>query len=125
MRSEMSGYLSRSMKTFSEALLDVVSSKRMSLRAIATESGVSYEQLKKVSQGKTLAINIEDARRIVAIFGQDVEEFIQCPALKARDDLDAVLGQLDDAERRILLALAKEQLAVRGQPQQQPDEAEK
>ena len=117
-----SGYFSRTMDTFRDALVHVVDTKIKSLRSIAAEAGVSYEQLKKVKQGKTQNTNIEDARRDAGVFGQAVEEFILSPAGSTRDDLNAVLQLLAPQEREILLYAAKAQIASRAQLQPQSSE---
>ena len=72
-----SGYFSRTMDTFRDALVHVVDTKIKSLRSIAAEAGVSYEQLKKVKQGKTQNTNIEDARRVAGVFGPNGHEVLR------------------------------------------------
>lgn len=46
------------------------------MRKLAEKAGVSYEQLKKINQGKTQSTNAEDALRIAAATGVSLESFM-------------------------------------------------
>lgn len=64
------------MTTFSEAFQRAVSSSGRSVREIADKAGVSYEQLKKVGQGKTRSMNADDAVKVARAFGVSVDDFL-------------------------------------------------
>lgn len=112
------------MKTFRDALLDAIAPNGPSLKAVAEATNVSYEQLKKLKQGKTQNTNVEDARRISAFFGKTLEEFIDSPEMKEDIELATVLSQLEPSERRFLLNAAKAQIAARDQSHSESDEGE-
>lgn len=46
------------------------------MRKLAEKAGVSYEQLKKINQGKTQSTNAEDALRLAAATGVSLESFM-------------------------------------------------
>ncbi len=47
------------------------------MRQVALDAGVSYEQLKNLSQGKSKSTNVDDAIRIAASFGTNLESFLE------------------------------------------------
>lgn len=63
-------------ETFSNALQIALSSSGRSLRWIADTAGVSYEQLKKVKQGKTQSTNVDDAQKVAAALGMTLDQFL-------------------------------------------------
>lgn len=113
------------MKTFREALIEATENGKPSLRAVAEATEVSYEQLKKLKQGKTRQTNVEDARKIAAYFGQDLEDFIDCPEMKADIELASVLSELFPLERQVLANAAKAQIAARGLDTQESESDDK
>ncbi|MEM5541777.1 S24 family peptidase [Sulfitobacter sp. AS92] len=62
--------------TFSEALSAALSSTKTPLRQISERAGVSYEQLKKVKQGKSQSTNVDDAQRVAAALGLTLDQFL-------------------------------------------------
>lgn len=113
------------MKTFRDALIEATSNGGPSLRSVAEATKVSYEQLKKLNQGKTQKTNVEDARKIAAFFGRTLEEFIDCPEMKADIELASILSELLPLERQVLVNAAKAQIAARGSDTREADSDEK
>lgn len=62
--------------TFSEALSSALETTRTPLRQIAEKAEVSYEQLKKVKQGKTQSTNVDDAKRVAEALGLTLDQFL-------------------------------------------------
>ncbi|WP_066706916.1 LexA family transcriptional regulator [Celeribacter ethanolicus] len=62
--------------TFSSALANALEKTGTSLRKIAEQSGVSYEQLKKIKQGANKSTNVDDAMKVIEAFGVSAEEFM-------------------------------------------------
>lgn len=62
--------------TFSEALAGALQSSKTSLRKIAEKADVSYEQLKKVKQGKSSSTNVDDAQKVARAFGLTLDQFL-------------------------------------------------
>jgi transcriptional regulator with XRE-family HTH domain len=94
-------------RTFSEALLKAIGGNGPSLKAVAEGAGVSYEQLKKVKQGKSKSTNVEDAIKIAGFFGTSVEEFINDPKAAMRTELAELVSGLHPEELVIVLAAAR------------------
>ncbi|MCA2013491.1 S24 family peptidase [Cereibacter sphaeroides] len=63
-------------KPFKDALEFAVETTRRSLRSIALDAGVSYEQLKGLMQGKSRSTNFDDGVKVAAVFGVSVEDFL-------------------------------------------------
>ncbi|WP_370342928.1 S24 family peptidase [Pararhodobacter marinus] len=61
--------------TFRNALENALAVTGRSLRSIAIDAGVSYEQLKNLKQGKSQKTNVDDAMKIAAVFGVNLEQF--------------------------------------------------
>lgn len=68
-------YLNQDGPDFRKALEHALEKKGVSLRSVATKSGVSYEQLKALKQGKSKSTNVDDAVRVAAAFGVSLENF--------------------------------------------------
>ncbi|MFV1601975.1 MULTISPECIES: XRE family transcriptional regulator [unclassified Phaeobacter] len=62
--------------SFREALNAAMAASGLSMRKLAEKAGVSYEQLKKINQGKTQSTNAEDALRLAAALGVSLESFM-------------------------------------------------
>ncbi|MCA0961175.1 XRE family transcriptional regulator [Salipiger bermudensis] len=62
--------------TFSEALKAAMSNRGISLRKIADVAGVSYEQLKKVGQGKSRSTNVDDAQKVASALNMTLDQFL-------------------------------------------------
>ncbi|WP_282091319.1 XRE family transcriptional regulator [Epibacterium ulvae] len=62
---------------FKDALQRARDASGLSLRKLADKAGVSYEQLKKINQGKTLSTNAEDALKLAQAVGVSFEDFLE------------------------------------------------
>lgn len=62
--------------SFKEALDRAQDATGLSMRKLADKAGVSYEQLKKVRQGKSQTTNAEDALKIATAVGVSFEQFM-------------------------------------------------
>ncbi|ETD89820.1 S24 family peptidase [Rhodobacter capsulatus] len=62
--------------SFKTALDHALKATNRSLRSVATQSGVSYEQLKALMQGKAQKTNFDDGVKVVSAFGVSVEQFL-------------------------------------------------
>lgn len=69
------GIFSPMQATFKDALDQALAVTGRSLRSVAIASGVSYEQLKNLKQGKSLRTNVDDAMKVAAAFGVSLEQF--------------------------------------------------
>lgn len=87
------------MKTFRDALLDEIETTGISLNAVANGAGVSYEQLKKLKQGKSQSTNVEDARKVSSFFGKTLDEFLGSPAGSSPHRLTELYSQLSEEKR--------------------------
>lgn len=61
--------------TFKEALGHALKRTGRSLRSVAIDSGVSYEQLKALNQGKSQRTNVDDALKVAGAFGVTLDDF--------------------------------------------------
>ncbi|MGZ9812320.1 helix-turn-helix domain-containing protein [Pseudoroseicyclus sp. H15] len=109
------------MATFREALLRISEESGISLRRIAEGAGVSYEQLKKVKQGKSSSTNVDDAVRIAAFLGLTVEQMIEGELPSDRIDLVRALSQLEPEERQTIEKLVEARLDAMRRAQKQSD----
>ncbi|KPD10355.1 phage repressor protein [Phaeobacter sp. 11ANDIMAR09] len=64
-------------QTFRDAFLAAIKNTGKSMRQVALDAGVSYEQLKNLAQGKSKSTNVDDAVRIAASFGISLEDFLE------------------------------------------------
>lgn len=71
------GNLPLMQQTFRDAFIAAIQTTGKSMRQVARDAGVSYEQLKNLAQGKAKSTNVDDAVRIAASFGTTLEEFLQ------------------------------------------------
>lgn len=62
--------------SFKEALVQAQENAGISLRRLAEKAGVSYEQLKKINQGKSQSTNAEDAVKLAAALGVSLEQML-------------------------------------------------
>lgn len=69
-------YYPHMVMTFAHALKKAMEARSISLRKIAELSGVSYEQLKKLNQGKSQSTNVDDAQRVAAALGMSLDQFL-------------------------------------------------
>lgn len=64
-------------QTFRDAFLAAIKNSSKSMRQVALDADVSYEQLKNLAQGKSKSTNVDDAVRIAASFGISLEDFLE------------------------------------------------
>ncbi|WP_417255341.1 S24 family peptidase [Celeribacter halophilus] len=62
--------------SFREALQNALTETGRSLRSVAIAADVSYDQLKSLIQGKAKTTNVDDAVKVAAAFGVQIEDFL-------------------------------------------------
>lgn len=87
--------------------MDALEQTNRSLRAVALDTGVSYEQLKKLSQNKSRSTNVDDAVKIANYFGMTLDEFIGDDTSARRSAILDLYSRLEPQEQEFLLAAAK------------------
>lgn len=93
--------------TFRDALLSRAGSPgQPTLKKVAEGAKVSYEQLKKLKQGKSQSTNADDAVKIAAWFGMTLNEFIDDHLAEDRAVVADLYSQLEPEEIQILLDAA-------------------
>ena len=96
------------MLTFRDALLARCGGPgQPSLKNVADTAGVSYEQLKKVKQGKSGSTNADDAVKVAHALGLTLDEFLDDDLASDRAEIASLYSQLTPEERAILLDAAK------------------
>ena len=98
------------MKTFQEALNERIKDAPFSLQRLARETGVSYEQLKKLNQGKARTTNVDDAIKIANYFGMDLKQFVSGEEETAQMRVIQIVNNLSPESLSILEAVAAAQL---------------
>lgn len=106
-------------RTFRDALLAYVADNDISLRKIAEGSGVSYEQLKKLSQNKSRSTNVDDAAKIVKFLGTSLDEFLGDVDVSVRNEIVQLYNQLSEHERDYLLKSAQGLASARHEADQE------
>lgn len=71
------GILSPMENTFRQAFLHAIEKTGVSVRRVAEDTGVSYDQLKKLTQRPSSSTNVDDARRIAGFFGVSLDDFYE------------------------------------------------
>ncbi len=94
-------------RTFRDALIAAAAQPGMTLRQIATGSGVSYHQLRKLVQREGATTNIEDARAVAAFLGLTLDEMLGDNLAEDRAAIVEQYNRLSDAERLLLRELAE------------------
>lgn len=94
-------------KPFREALLEQLEARGWKMKYVAEQAGVSYEQLKKLSQGKSQSTNVDDAIKIAHVFGMTLDELVQDTTAQDREEVARLWLQLSEAERDLLRAAAR------------------
>lgn len=94
-------------KPFRDALLEALEARGWKMKYVAEQSGVSYEQLKKLNQGKSLSTNVDDAIKIAHVFGLTLDELVGDTTAEDRTAVTALWLQLSEAERDLLRAAAR------------------
>lgn len=100
----------RRMDTFRESLIRHLDKTGIPLRRVAMESGVSYEQLKKLRQNAARSTNVEDAIRVAQFFDKTLDEFMTGAEASAPPSVVRLLSQLSPEARDVLLNAARGQL---------------
>ena len=100
------------MNTFKESLLIQIEKRGLSLLEVSKGSSVSYEQLKKLKQGKSRSTNIDDALRIADYFGMDIKEFIGLEEESIQHRINLIVRDLLPESRVLLEKVATAQLAA-------------
>lgn len=96
------GYFCPMDMTFREALDHAIASGRAkSWRDVATRSGVSYDILKNIKQGKSQRPNAEDALKVAGVFRVSLEQFYRGELDAPEDDpaIEEDMSRLMDAIR--------------------------
>ncbi len=94
-------------KPFRDALLEQLEARGWKMKYVAEQAGVSYEQLKKLSQGKSQSTNVDDAIKIAHVFGMTLDELVQDTTAQDREEVARLWLQLSEAERDLLRAAAR------------------
>lgn len=81
-------------RLFRDALINAIEKTGKSLRSIAIEAGVSYEQLKNVRQGRAKTTNADDAVRIAHSFGVSMEEFLAGHLNRSQENTISIAGKV-------------------------------
>lgn len=79
--------------TFKIALERALIATGRSLRNVALEAGVSYEQLKNLKQGKSQRTNVDDAMKVASAFGVTLHD-LYAGKLDGAPSVVAVLGRV-------------------------------
>ena len=94
-------------KLFRDAFRDALAASGWSFAYVEKVSGVSAEQLKKVSQGKSKSTNVDDAVRVAHAFGLSMDEFLGDGTMADRAEIVRLWQALTEAERDLLRAAAR------------------
>lgn len=79
--------------SFRDAFFAALESSGRSMRDVAMAAGVSYEQMKKLKQGRTGRTNAEDAAALAASIGHTVESLLGAAGAQVRPAI-AVAGRV-------------------------------
>ena len=94
--------------TFRDALIARLEEPNaQSLKQVAEGSGVSYEALKKVKQGRSASTNADDAIKIARYYGLTLDEFVDDSLPSERAELARLYSGITAEERQILLDAAR------------------
>lgn len=81
-------------RTFREAVLAAVDATNKSVRSVAVAAGLKEDQLKSLAQGKSKTINVDDAKKVAAVFGVTLDEFYAGKIAPWQFDTVAVAGKV-------------------------------
>jgi transcriptional regulator with XRE-family HTH domain len=98
--------------TFREALAAELKRTGWALKYVCTQAGVSYEQLKKVGQGKSQSTNVDDAVRVAHVFGKTLDEMLHDRLPSDREEIADLWRQLSEEERALLQDAARGRSAL-------------
>lgn len=62
-------------QTFKDAFARAIAATGRSIRSVATEAGVSYDKLKNLNQSKSQSTGVDDAMKVIAVFGVSAADF--------------------------------------------------
>ena len=79
-------------KTFREAFLDAVEATNKSVRGVALSAGLKEDQLKSLAQGKSKTINVDDAKKVAAVFGVTLDDFYEGKLAQSGKTTIAIAG---------------------------------
>lgn len=99
--------------TFRAALRWHMENTGTTIAELAKATGVSEDTLKKIRTRHNASTKTENAVRIAAFFGKDVNAFLRCGNEVDDQELPALLDLLTEEERRFLLAQVRGLLAQR------------
>lgn len=110
-------------KNFRDAFNEHVKSTGVRITEIAAATGLKKDSLYALRRGTTMNMNVKDAIKVAAFFGETVEEFMGIGRGALRDSLMDQIAQLSESERQIFEASLKAVLAARdhGGEAQEPD----
>jgi hypothetical protein len=91
---------------FRQALLREIAARGTSLKRVCEESGVSYEQMKKLSQRPDATTNVDDAVKLAAALGLTVNELLQDDLASDRIEQARLWSRLTEPERQMLQRIA-------------------
>ncbi len=94
-------------RPFRDALLETLAARGWTMKYVAEQAGVSYEQLKKLNQGKSQSTNVDDAIRIAHVFGMTLDELVGDTTAQDRAAVTDLWLALSEAERDLLRAAAR------------------
>jgi len=89
---------------FRSAFLHHVTQHKTSLSALARETGVSVDVLKKLKTRATASTSVESAMLIAAYYGKTVNQFVACEEVSVDQTLENLLSLLTPSERQLLQA---------------------
>lgn len=95
-------------KRFRDAFLEALESTGTPLRRVATATGISEDQLKKLKQRESASTNVDDAIKVANFFGYTLDEFLGDRTVEDRAEIVALYNQLSARERAILRAASRE-----------------
>lgn len=81
---------------FRDAFLGALASNGIELSVMARKTGVSQAHLESLSQHPETQTSVEDARKIAAYFGQDLEAFLAETDLQGPIEIVGLYSQLPD-----------------------------
>lgn len=99
-------------KTFRDAFVEAIATTGRKIKHVAAEADVSYEMLKKLHQGASKSINVDDAVKVAHHFGVTLDEFLADTTVQDRAEALALWRKLTAAERDLLQAAARGQRDV-------------
>ena len=94
-------------KLFRTAFLEALAASDMTVADIARKSGVSKDQLNKLKQRENAKTNVDDAIKVAAAFGQNLDCFLGNGTSSSQNEIAQLLSALSEQERDFLLKAAR------------------